>query len=76
MANPDINAPTVPGLPGNGDAKSIFTSRTFWFNILSAILLTAGPALGLAIPQPFGGLVTAGINIILRYITTQPVKVA
>lgn len=55
-------------------SKSIFASRTFWFNLLvgAAQLL---PGIADKVPQPWGALVTAIGNIALRYVTTQPVSV-
>ena len=53
-------------------SKSLFRSKTFWFNLLTA----AGELAGL-IPLPPGTaiLVISGINIALRVITQGPVHV-
>ena len=58
--------------------KSIFASKTFWANVVSgAALFMATPEL----PDMLGPnamrytvLAQAGLNILLRFITTQPVS--
>lgn len=56
-------------------SKSIFKSKTFWFNALTAtgtILGTYGGLLGpAALPYVVGA--TGIINVVLRFMTTQPV---
>lgn len=51
--------------------KSLFASKTFWFNVLSAVVTIAG-----IIPA---NPVTTGIiavgNVVLRLVTNQPVSV-
>lgn len=53
-------------------SKSILTSKTFWFNVL-----TAGADLLQVLPLPQGWSVPtlAVINIVLRAITTTPVHI-
>lgn len=54
--------------------KSIFRSKTFWFNVLGAIVSVAAPALGAPVdPMVVGGLLSAG-NIGLRTVTKEPVN--
>lgn len=58
--------------------KSIFKSKTFWWNIISALVaIFALPEFISIIPSaylPVIGLVSAIGNLILRMITTQGVK--
>jgi hypothetical protein len=55
-------------------AKSILASKTFWFNIIAgAGAFAQSQGLFTLIPDPWGPPVIALINILLRYITTQPV---
>lgn len=60
--------------------KSIFISKTFWFNVFSAIAAIA-TALGLdlGLTEEVQMEVVAGItavgNVVLRFVTKQPVKV-
>lgn len=58
--------------------KSIFSSKTAWFNVLLGILPVIGtniPALGfLADPQIIATFGAVG-NIVLRFLTGQPVSV-
>jgi hypothetical protein len=50
-------------------AKNIFTSKTFWTNVIAIGLEVAGylPAKDAAVAIPV-------LNIVLRAVTTQPVK--
>jgi hypothetical protein len=57
-------------------SKSIFKSRTFWTNLLGGIaegVQVFAPIL----PVPPGtiGMVIAGVNIVLRRLTDEPVHV-
>jgi len=58
--------------------KNIFRTKTFWYNLLSGIsLFVMLPELrDLLGPDTlkYVVLVNAGINIILRYVTEDPVK--
>ena len=51
-------------------SKSLFRSRVFWFNVL-----TAGAELTQVLPLPAGALTLAAslINIALRFVTSKPV---
>jgi uncharacterized membrane protein len=58
------------------DAKNILKSKTFWFNIIGAILQVLQTTGVINIPQ---GILTDSLvagNIGLRTITTQPVKLS
>jgi hypothetical protein len=58
--------------------KSLFSTKTFWFNVLSGLgLFIALPELTSVVPPAYVRyvvLANAAINIALRYITTQPVN--
>jgi len=56
----------------DGMSKSLFTSKTFWAN-----LLTAGLDLAQVVPLPPGWSVPAlaVLNIALRFVTKQPVHI-
>lgn len=61
------------------DPKSLFASKTFYFNLLSGLALFFGldelkAVLGES-AVPYLSLAVAGINIVLRYVTVQPVEV-
>ena len=59
------------------DSKSLFTSRTFWFNVvmgLLAILQTEG-VFELLPESVVAGGIAAG-NVVIRILTKQPVHVA
>ena len=53
-------------------SKSLFTSKLFWFNVLSA---SASLLSALPFPPEYVATATAVINIALRYVTTTPVHV-
>ena len=54
--------------------KSLFASKTFWFNMAAAVLAAVLKYLGEAPLDPMTlMIVTAVINIVLRYITNRPV---
>ena len=59
--------------------KSIFRSRTFWFNLLGAVaLIVSMPEVtGLLSPDAMKYAVGVGavVNILLRFVTTQSVSV-
>lgn len=54
-------------------SKSLFASRTFWFNALTIALEVAQ-----VLPLPPGAVIIGSslINIALRYVTSKPVHVA
>ena len=58
--------------------KSLYLSKTFLFNLISGLgLFFALPEFTALIPSDYVRYVVlaqAGINILLRYITTQPVS--
>ena len=56
----------------DANVKSLWASKTFWFN-----LLTAGSELAGVLPLPPGTAVIAGslINIGLRMVTDKPVSI-
>ena len=66
-------AQTLAGLLEEAQmSKSLFRSRTFWFNVL-----TAAAELTQVLPLPSGTLVldASVINIALRFVTEKPVHV-
>lgn len=60
-------------------SKSIFVSKTFWFNVLSFILdiLVAKDVISVIPPSwlPYLAAAQAIANVALRYLTTQPVRI-
>jgi len=62
------------------DTKSIWTSKTFWVNVISGmVMFLQGQEVITLIPPkyvPYEAAAVFGLNIILRYITTQPVTLS
>lgn len=62
------------------ESKSILSSRTFWVNAITVAVATAGFVAGhevmAAHPQIIAGIavVQGALNIVLRLLTTQPIK--
>lgn len=63
----------IQGDVKNMNAKSILKSKTFWLNVIAAIIQLGLPEY---IPQPWGMLTLAGLNIGNRLLTNQPVKIS
>ncbi len=63
------------------DPKWILSSKVFWFNVLALVLIIA-QAFGFAefAPDPklaeYGAVAVTIINLILRFVTAQPVSLA
>ena len=54
--------------------KSLFKSKTFWFNLLSAAAALSGVAVDFVSPQILAAI-TGVINVGLRLVTTEEVSV-
>lgn len=52
-------------------SKPIYMSRTFWLNILGTAAMLTG-----YLPEQYGVPAMGVLNIVLRFLTTQPVTVA
>ena len=50
------------------DAKSIFASKTFWLNLVGAVVIVAQ-----ALPEKYSVPTLALLNILNRFLTDQPV---
>lgn len=55
--------------------KSLFKSKTFWFNLLTGVAAVAGGALGVHVDPKIAVPVIAATNIGLRMVTKGPVAV-
>lgn len=56
------------------DSKSIFKSRTFWFNLASLAVVVGSGQLGVPIPPKIAVPVVTIANLGLRLLTNQPVS--
>jgi len=57
------------------NSKSIFTSKTFWTNVVAVVAMTLQGLTGKEIiPLEYQTTILAVINIILRTVTKQPVN--
>ena len=54
-------------------SKSLFTSKTFWFNVVTAV---AGLLQVIPMPPEYAALSVGIINVVLRLVTDKPVHVA
>ena len=50
-------------------SKSFLISKTFWANILMAVTAYSG-----YIPAPYAPYIATGANILLRFLTNQPIN--
>jgi hypothetical protein len=59
------------------NTKSILTSKTFWFNLLTGAATAASYAVGFLPPQyaVYATIAQSVINIALRIVTSQPVTI-
>ena len=55
-------------------SRSLFTSKTFWLNVLTASVEVTGALSGI-IPRGALTLVLAGLNVAIRLVTKGPVHV-
>jgi hypothetical protein len=56
--------------------KSIFKSKTFWFNVLTAVASFSGVGAGIPVVAKYAVPAAAAANIGLRLVTNQPVSVS
>lgn len=54
--------------------KSIFKSKTFWFNVLTIAAAIGGGQFGIKIDPKVAVPLVAGANVGLRMLTSQPVS--
>lgn len=61
------------------DSKSLFASKTFWFNILGPVLAWAGAKYGLSMDQETQMEIIAGVlaigNVAVRLFSNQAVHI-
>jgi hypothetical protein len=56
-------------------SKPAVASKTVWWNIFVSAAQFADWAVGTGlIPQPYGALVAAAVNILLRFVTKAPIS--
>lgn len=53
--------------------KSIFASKVFWFNVTSGAVALASGQMGVNIPAKYAVPVLTIGNILLRFLSNQPV---
>lgn len=56
-------------------SKSIFASKTFWFNVGTGLVAVSNGALGFGIPPAVIFWVNLAGNTLLRIVTEQPVHI-
>jgi len=56
--------------------KSVFKSKTIWFNVLGFVLAVAAMLSGsFPVPPEWAVFVSAVGNMVLRYVTSRPVSI-
>ena len=53
---------------------TIWNSKTFWVNVIAAIALFLSAQYGVQLSAEMTGAILAGINVILRTITQEPIE--
>lgn len=57
--------------------KSLFSTKTFWVNLLMAILTILDMQyFGNLVPESIKAIIVLGVNMVLRLLTNQPVTLA
>lgn len=59
-----------------GDTKTIFKSKTFWVNVLMGVGAVVAAGSGFNIPAQYATPVGAAVNVLLRFVSSQPVSVS
>ena len=52
--------------------KSLLTSKTFYINLIGSLLQVL-PGIAPHIPQPYGVIALAALNVLNRFFTSQPI---
>ena len=53
--------------------KKWYESKTFWANVVMAVALTVQSKYGFVVGPEIQGVLIAGINVLLRKLTKQPI---
>lgn len=53
--------------------KKWYESKTFWANVVMAVALTVQSKYGFVVGPEIQGFLIAGINVLLRKLTKQPI---
>lgn len=74
IANPALDAAIAEAVVSVVTHKSIWTSKTFWTNVVAAGAMAAQMQWGLMVDPLLQALILAALNIVLRKITDQAVE--
>jgi hypothetical protein len=55
------------------DSKKFYLSKTFWANIIAAVGVVLADKFGITLSPEQVAMVLGGVNVVLRFITKQPV---
>lgn len=58
------------------NSKPLYKSKTFWANVLTAVVALGSGQLSFELPAEAAVVVVAIANVLLRLVTTEPVHIA
>ena len=68
-----VAAAVGEAMTGQMTGKKWYESKTFWANVVMAVALTVQSKYGFVVGPEIQGFLIAGINVLLRKLTKQPI---
>lgn len=72
-AKDNVAAAIGEAMTGQMTGKKWYVSKTFWANVVMAAALTVQSKYGFVVGPEIQGFLIAGINVLLRKLTKQPI---
>lgn len=73
MANENLNVAVTDAVTNVVAGKKFWESRTFWVNIIAAAAFALQSRYGFLVGPELQAMALAGVNLVLRKITDQPI---